>query len=113
LLRDFHNTNEELASFIVSIYILGFCVGPLFLAPLSEIYGRFPVYYVSNVLFLIFSIACAVSSNMGMFVFFRLCQGISACPPLVLGGGTIADMMAPVERGRALTIWAMGPLLVS
>lgn len=49
---------------------------------------------------------------MGMFIFFRLCQGISACPPLVLGGGTIGDLMAPVDRGRALTIWAMGPLLV-
>ncbi|KAF2128090.1 polyamine transporter 1 [Dothidotthia symphoricarpi CBS 119687] len=111
LLRDFHNTNEELASFIVSIYILGFCVGPLFLAPLGEIYGRFPVYYVANILFLIFSVACAVSTGMGMFVFFRLCQGISACPPLVLGGGTISDLMVPVERGKALTIWAMGPLL--
>ncbi|EMD94343.1 hypothetical protein COCC4DRAFT_131598 [Bipolaris maydis ATCC 48331] len=111
LLRDFHNTSDELATFIVSIYILGFCVGPLLLAPLSEVYGRFPVYYIANILFLIFSIACAVSSGMGMFIFFRLCQGITACPPLVLGGGTIGDLMAPVDRGRALTIWSMGPLL--
>ncbi|EUC26884.1 hypothetical protein COCCADRAFT_51095, partial [Bipolaris zeicola 26-R-13] len=111
LLREFHTTSDELATFIVSIYVLGFCVGPLFLAPLSEVYGRFPVYYIANILFLVFSIACAVSSGMGMFIFFRLCQGITACPPLVLGGGTIGDLMAPVDRGRALAIWSMGPLL--
>lgn len=113
LLEEFNNSNGALSSFIVSIYILGFCVGPLVLAPLSELYGRSPVMHASNVFFLIFTIACAVSSNIGMFVFFRLCQGIAGCPPLTLGGGTISDLMIPVKRGKALSIWSMGPLLVS
>ncbi|EFR01508.1 fluconazole resistance protein 1 [Nannizzia gypsea CBS 118893] len=111
LLQEFGVTNNSLASFVVSIYILGFCVGPLFLAPLSELYGRLPIIQLSNVFFLVFSIACAVSTNIGMFIFFRLMQGISACPPLTLGGGLISDLMVPTERGRALSIWAMGPLL--
>lgn len=111
LLQEFGVTNTSLASFVVSIYILGFCVGPLFLAPFSELYGRMPIIHLSNVLFLIFSIACAVSINFGMFIFFRLMQGVSACPPLTLGGGMISDLMIPTERGKALSIWAMGPLL--
>ncbi|TVY81919.1 Efflux pump rdc3 [Lachnellula suecica] len=111
LMKEFHSTNDELASFIVSIYILGFCVGPLVLAPLSELYGRSPVMHLANIFFLIFSIACAVSSDMGMFVFFRFCQGVAGCPPLTLGGGTISDLMIPVKRGKALSIWSMGPLL--
>lgn len=112
-MKEFGSSNDELASFIVSIYILGFCIGPLVLAPLSELYGRSPVMHASNVFFLIFTIACAVSSDMGMFVFFRFCQGLSGCPPLTLGGGTISDLMPPVKRGKALSIWSMGPLLVS
>ena len=36
---EFHNHNEELASFVLSIYILGFAIGPMVLAPMSELYG--------------------------------------------------------------------------
>ncbi|KAK2810023.1 hypothetical protein FQN49_008565 [Arthroderma sp. PD_2] len=111
LMKEFGNDSSTLSSFVVSIYILGFCLGPLVLAPLSELYGRSPVIHVANVSFLIFSVACAVSTNIGMFIFFRLMQGISGCPPLIIGGGTISDLMIPTERGRALSIWSMGPLL--
>ena len=38
-------------------------------------------------------------------------MGIAGCPPLTLGGGTIADLMPPQKRGKALSIWTMGPLL--
>jgi predicted MFS family arabinose efflux permease len=37
---DFHNTSQLLGSFSVSVYVLGFAIGPLILSPLSEIYGR-------------------------------------------------------------------------
>lgn len=44
LMGEFRSTNKELGSFVVSIFVLGFGIGPLFLAPLSEIYGRMPIY---------------------------------------------------------------------
>jgi MFS family permease len=50
VMREFRSTNSSLASFVVSVYILGYAVGPLFMAPLSELYGRLPVYHVSNAL---------------------------------------------------------------
>lgn len=42
---------DIIASFIVSIFILGYAVGPLVISPLSEVYGRRPLYHVNNVLF--------------------------------------------------------------
>ena len=36
--KEFNNTSAILASFAVSVFVLGFAVGPLFLSPLSEIY---------------------------------------------------------------------------
>lgn len=36
LMREFNGTNETVASFLVSIYVLGYAVGPLIIAPLSE-----------------------------------------------------------------------------
>jgi len=60
--------------------------------------------HASNMFFLIFVIACGVSSNLTMFVYFRLWMGIAGCPPLTLGGGTIADFLPPKKRGMALSV---------
>jgi len=111
LLHDFHNSNQTIGSFVVSIYLLGFCVGPLVIAPLSEMYGRLSVYHVSNIMFFIFTIACAVSSDLAMFVVFRFLLGVFGCTPMTVGGGTIADLMPAEKRGGAMAIWAMGPLM--
>lgn len=40
LVMDFKITSTELASFVVSVYLLGYCFGPLLIAPISEMYGR-------------------------------------------------------------------------
>jgi hypothetical protein len=76
LMVEFESTNTALAGFVVSVYILGFAFGPLFLAPLSEIYGRVPVYHVCNVLFIIFTVACALATNLNMLIGFRFLAGI-------------------------------------
>ncbi|KAH7016150.1 uncharacterized protein B0I36DRAFT_368761 [Microdochium trichocladiopsis] len=48
LVKDFKVTDETVASLAVSIYVLGFAIGPLLFAPLSERYGRLPVYASSG-----------------------------------------------------------------
>jgi multidrug resistance protein len=110
-MRDFGETSNLLASFVVSVYILGFAMGPLIIAPLSEHYGRLYLYNGCNVLFVIFTVACAVSSNFGMLVGFRFLAGCCGAAPLTIGGGTIADMFPQEERAGAMAVWAMGPLL--
>jgi len=111
VMKDFKSDNELLAEFVVSIYILGFAFGPLIIAPLSEIYGRAPLYVSCNILFIIFSVACGLSKNMGMLVAFRFLLGCAGASPLTLGGGTIADMIPQEKRGGSMAIWAMGPLV--
>ena len=69
-----------------------FAVGPLIVAPMSELYGREPLYNISNFLFVICNIACAASNSFGMLVAFRFLAGCAGAAPLTLGGGTIADM---------------------
>lgn len=108
VLKDFSSTNQLLATFVVSVYLLGFAFGPLLVAPLSEIYGRRWMYFGSNVLFIIFTIACAVSSNLNMLVGFRFLAGCVGSTPVTIGGGTIADVMPIQKRGGAMAIYAMG-----
>lgn len=111
ILADFGSTNSKLATFVVSIFVLGFAFGPLVVAPLSELYGRSPVYHVSNVLFTIFTAACGLSTNMGMLIAFRFLAGFAGVTVVTCGSGTIADLMPPEKRGAAMAIWSVGPLL--
>jgi MFS family permease len=79
-------------------------------APLSELYGRAIVYNVSNVLFLGATIGCALSTNIGMLLAFRLICGCAGATPLALGGGSISDLMEPERMGTAMAIWGLGSL---
>jgi multidrug resistance protein len=74
-------------------------------------YGRLPLYHTTNVLYIIFTIACAVSTNLGMLIAFRFLAGMMGSTPLTIGGGTMADMFPVEQRGAAMAIWSLGPLL--
>lgn len=108
-MKDLHTTNQALAPLLISIFVIGLAIGPLFLSPLSELYGRTPLMHASNFCFLIAAIICAVSVNIPMLLIFRLILGVST---ISLGGGYVADMMAPESRGRAMNVWTVGPVLV-
>lgn len=110
-MAEFHSDNAYLASLVVSIYLIGYCVGPLFLAPLSELYGRVPIYNICNVLFVIFNIACAVAPNLGSLIVFRLLTGTAGSCPVTLGAGSIADMISHENRGLAMGAWVLGSLV--
>lgn len=111
LAKEFHITNSTIVSLTVSIYLCGFAIGPMVIAPLSELYGRLVIYHVCNVTYIVLIIGCALSKNTGMFLAFRFLAGCSASGPLTVGGGTIADVVPPSHRGKAMSLFSLGPLL--
>ncbi|KAH8769490.1 major facilitator superfamily domain-containing protein [Hyaloscypha finlandica] len=119
VLKEFRSTSSILASMVVSgtwflcflLYILGYAAGPLVIAPLSEMYGRAPIYHTSNVFFIIFTIGCAVSNSLNMLIVFRLLAGVAGSTVITIGAGTFGDIFSAAERGPAVAIWAMGPLI--
>ncbi|RDW67661.1 hypothetical protein BP6252_09057 [Coleophoma cylindrospora] len=111
VMAEFHSTNVDIGSFVVSVYLLGYAFGPLLFAPLSELYGRSPLYYSSTVLFILFNVACARSTNFPMLIVFRFLTGLAGSCPLTLGAGTVADLFHQEERGRIMAIWTLPVLL--
>lgn len=111
VMLDFKSSNESLAAFVVSVYLLGYCFGPLAIAPLSEMYGRQPLYTLCNILYTIFNVACAVAPDMASLIVFRFLAGIAGSCPLTLGAGSLADMIPQEKRGAVMAVWALGPLL--
>lgn len=61
------HVSKEVSILGISLYVEGMGIGPLLLGPLSEFYGRNPVYHISYSLFLIFSFPVAFAPNISMF----------------------------------------------
>ncbi|KAI1201554.1 MFS general substrate transporter [Nemania serpens] len=111
VMAEFESKSLEIASFVVSVYILGFAAGPLLFAPLSEIYGRIPIYHVSNFAFVAFTVGCALAPNLSALIVFRFFCGVCGSTSITIGGGSIADMIVQERRGAVLAGFSVGPLL--
>lgn len=111
LMREFQSQNLELASFVVSVYILGFAAGPLVIAPMSEIYGRLIVYHICNFCYIGFTVGCALAPSLNALIVFRFFAGVFGSCSVTNGGGTIADMITAEKRAGAMAVFSIGPLL--
>ncbi|ANB13987.1 Tpo3p [Sugiyamaella lignohabitans] len=105
------NVSDEVVILTVTLFVIGFGVGPLLFAPLSEEVGRRPIYVVTLALAVIFIIPCAVAQNIGTLLVGRFIDGIFFSAPLTIIGGSLADMWVNSERGVAMAIFSAAPFL--
>ncbi|KAK7749686.1 hypothetical protein SLS53_000265 [Cytospora paraplurivora] len=105
------NVSSEVGTLGLSLYILGFAIGPLIFAPLSEFYGRNPVYTISWFLLVLFQIPLALAPNIGTVLVCRLLQGFFGSAPLTNTGGTVSDLWARDESGPAMAIYGLSSTL--
>lgn len=105
--KDF-GVSAEVATLGLSMTVLGFALGPMTLAPLSEYYGRSPIYIVSYGVYLFFVLGTALVQTIGGFLVLRFLSGWFAAVTIANFGGTIADLFDPHETGRAMSLflWA-------
>ena len=73
--KDF-DVSAEIATLGLSLYVLGLAFGPMTLAPLSEYFGRSPIYIISYAVFLLFLMATALVQTLGGFLVLRLISGL-------------------------------------
>ncbi|TVY46190.1 Efflux pump [Lachnellula occidentalis] len=109
--KEFNITNEVEQSLILSIFVLAYAVGPLFLGPLSEMYGRTIVLQGANLLYLFFNLGCGLAQTKGQMIAFRFLAGLGGSAPLAIGGGVLSDLFTAEQRGKAVSIYSLAPLL--
>ncbi|KAF2268404.1 putative MFS multidrug transporter [Lojkania enalia] len=80
-------------------------------APLSEIFGRRPIYASTLLLAVIFTIPGAVAKNIGTLLVTRLIAGIAFSAPMTLVGGTLADLWRNEERGVPMAAFSAAPFI--
>ncbi|EEU36300.1 uncharacterized protein NECHADRAFT_52652 [Fusarium vanettenii 77-13-4] len=95
------DVSQVVATLGVSLFVLGFAVGPLLWAPLSELYGRQKVFIVTYFALTAFNIGAACAPTMPALLVLRFFAGAFGSSPLTNAGGVIADMFNHTERGLA------------
>ncbi|KAK4651284.1 hypothetical protein QC762_604840 [Podospora pseudocomata] len=109
-------TNESQQVLPISVYLIGYVMGPILWAPLSEQFGRKIPTMITFLIFTAFTLATALANSWIMFLIFRLLTGTFASAPIAIVPGIIADISPnPRTRGRNMGLFFMttvsGPLL--
>ncbi|EMD36323.1 hypothetical protein CERSUDRAFT_115253 [Gelatoporia subvermispora B] len=84
--------SEELVVLCISLFVTGYCVGPVLWGPLSEQYGRRLVFLSTLPVYTCFQVGCALAHNRTSIIVLRLLAGIFAAAPFTNSGAIISDM---------------------
>ncbi|BCR88625.1 MFS transporter [Aspergillus chevalieri] len=106
-----HVTNEAEETLILSIFVLGFAFGPFLACPLSEVHGRRITIQSWNLLYLIFNTACGPVNSAPAMLVLRFLAGFFCSASQGVGTGIISDLFTKEERGRAVAIYSIMPLI--
>ncbi|KLT43436.1 MFS general substrate transporter [Cutaneotrichosporon oleaginosum] len=88
----------------IALYAWGAGIMPLFVAPVSEEFGRRPVYLVALFFLLVFHVLQAVAQNTATALVARFLAGVAGSVGTSVVGGTVADIFTPAHRGLPMML---------
>ncbi|MEJ4112838.1 multidrug effflux MFS transporter [Corynebacterium kroppenstedtii] len=91
------STSASLVQLTLSAFMVGLAVGQLVAGPVSDGVGRRRPLVVGSVLFVVFSVGCALAPSIGVLIVCRLLQGVAGGSTVVVARSVIPD----VARGSA------------
>jgi len=103
--------SREVYTLGISLFVLGFAIGPLLWAPLSELFGRQLLFIGTYAGLTAFNAGAAGSQNIQTLIILRFFAGAIGSSPLTNAGGVIADMFSAKERGLAMSLFAAAPFM--
>ena len=108
--HQFNVTSEAVTTLGVTTYLLGLAVGSLILAPISETYGRRPVYLIAMAFFTVLVIPCALATSMAEIIILRFLGAVAGSAMIANAPGTISDLFNDDQRVTAFSVWSIGPM---
>ncbi|MFU2317015.1 multidrug effflux MFS transporter [Rahnella sp. PCH160] len=102
------------AELTITGFLIGFCIAQLIWGPVSDHFGRRLPLFIGMVLFVIGSAGCALSSDIGQIVFWRVFQAMGACTGPMLARAMIRDLFSRTRAAQMLStlmiIMAIAPI---
>ncbi|KAL1304083.1 hypothetical protein AAFC00_000518 [Neodothiora populina] len=94
-------------SYLTSLQIAILGGGPLFWKPISNRYGRRPVWFISFLCACLFNVGCALSTSYAAMATCRAFVAFFQSPPGAIGTGVVTESFFKKERGKYVGVWAM------
>ena len=110
-----YRVNTEVSLLGLSMLLVGFSLGPLIWAPVSEIYGRKYGVLIPYFGAILFTFATGASKDIQSILITRFFTGFFGSAPITNTGGVLGDIWPATQRGTAIIFYAVavvgGPVL--
>lgn len=100
-------TTIQGASYLTSAQIIVLGFAPLFWKPVSQRFGRRPVWLISTLCSGLFNIGCALSTTYGSMMVYRCFSAFFIAPPIGIGSGVVVELFLANQRGQKMGIWTL------
>ena len=88
----------------VSVFVLGFAIGPLIWAPMSELLGPQVIFIAMYCALTVFNPGAAGSLNIQLLIILQFFAGFLGLSPLTNAGAVSADMFSVSHQGLGMSI---------
>ncbi|WP_093292695.1 multidrug effflux MFS transporter [Thermoactinomyces sp. DSM 45892] len=99
--------SPSLVQMSLTLFLIGLCVGQLFLGPLSDMIGRRKPLLIGLLSYGIVSLLCIWSPSIWMFLLLRFFQGLTASAGLVISRAVVRDLYVGTELTRFFSLLAL------
>ncbi|RTL47677.1 MAG: Bcr/CflA family efflux MFS transporter [Rhodocyclaceae bacterium] len=101
LVTEFQVTPAVVAQ-TLSLFTIGFGVAQLISGPLSDRFGRRPILLGGLGIYIVASLACALSPSITLLIAARFLQAVGCCTGLVVSRAVIRDCYTPAEGAQRI-----------
>ncbi|KAI0148034.1 MFS general substrate transporter [Hypoxylon sp. NC0597] len=107
--RDLH-TDDATTQMTLSIFVLSYAFGPMVLAPMTEVFGRKPVWILSCCFYILWNTVCGFSHTNSVMIASRFFAGLGGSVQYAVENPVLADCWRPEQRGLSFAIATFLPL---
>lgn len=109
LINDF-DSSTTIVTLGMTTYLLGLAAGTLVFAPLSELYGRRPLYIVCLALWAVLIVPCGLAQSLTTIIVVRFFGAFFGAVMISNAPGTVVDVSNPDYLARGMCLYCMAPL---
>ncbi|KAL7273421.1 hypothetical protein RUND412_003723 [Rhizina undulata] len=110
MMKEFGIGSQTTITLGMTMYMLGLATGPLILAPMSELYGRRPVYLITLFLFFILVLPACLAPNFPTIMVVRFLGAVVGSVTISNAPGTLGDIFDEDQRTLAFSCFCLAPM---
>lgn len=94
------NTTPSMVQITLSLFLFTTGAGQLLIGPLSDQFGRKPIFFITSAFYAFGSLGCAFSQHIFWLIIARLVSSFGACGMLVCAFAMIRDLFSNEESAK-------------